>query len=440
MALQFNNFKHNKQVDYSSFFTHLARPIHRESGVNFEDQNGIATWADEIDYGLITDFGWAGSGHNVDGTYLSLLNAIHNSIEDLHNEILALKGGISINATEQFASNSNIWKLDINTGADASTTNWSIIKGTTSWLKNSLNNEVQPFSFSSSNTGPYTSTVMNSAATVYCGPTVVSTSTGDPYVSFNRTVSSINAVNGTSFNGDDNNKAFNVRITGAETQTYDCLVKAENNGKSVTHKLSRTITGNNPTSYIWRINSQRGSVNGNVATFKLDEENFIYITDYNTNSVKLRFECETDRTFSLNCVVTYEGGTTSTKTINCSVKGIGTETNYYWYVGQDHPSENSIIVTDTNSPGWRLTGTSLDADYSFSTTENNITDNPTRRESWYIALPVETQYHLYDDLDANSDGDFITDETVEFNGVTYKIYHLEVPSRALGGITIKKII
>lgn len=118
--------------------------------------------------------------------------------------------------------------------------------------------------------------------------------------------------------------------------------------------------------------------------------------------------------------------------------GTAGETRYYWYCGQDHPSENSTIVTDLNSPGWRFTGTTLDADYSFNTTDNNITDNPTRRESWYIALPVETQYHLYDDLDVNSDGDFVTDETVEFNNITYRIYHLEVPSRALGGITIKK--
>ena len=114
-----------------------------------------------------------------------------------------------------------------------------------------------------------------------------------------------------------------------------------------------------------------------------------------------------------------------------------TETNYYWYVGQDHPSTNSIIVEDTNSPGWRLTGTSLDADYSFNTTENTIGDTPLRAETWYIALPTETQYHLYDDIDNVIDSDFITNETVEFNGVTYKIYDIGVSPR-LAGITIKK--
>ena len=31
---------------------------------------------------------------------------------------------------------------------------------------------------------------------------------------------------------------------------------------------------------------------------------------------------------------------------------------YYWYVGQDHPSLIDTIVTDNSSPGWRYTGIS----------------------------------------------------------------------------------
>ena len=111
---------------------------------------------------------------------------------------------------------------------------------------------------------------------------------------------------------------------------------------------------------------------------------------------------------------------------------------YYWYVGQDHPSENSSIVTDNTSTGWRFTGTSLDDNYKFNTTENNITNEPSRREPWYIALPIDTQYHLYDDVLSIVESDYVTNETVEFNGVIYKIYHLETPARALGGIIIKK--
>lgn len=117
--------------------------------------------------------------------------------------------------------------------------------------------------------------------------------------------------------------------------------------------------------------------------------------------------------------------------------GTAGETRYYWYCGQDHPSENSTIVTDLNSPGWRFTGTSLDTDYTFVTTENTIGDTPLRAETWYIALPVETQYHLYDDIDIISDADFITNETVTFEGVTYNIYNIGVSPR-LSGITIKK--
>lgn len=118
--------------------------------------------------------------------------------------------------------------------------------------------------------------------------------------------------------------------------------------------------------------------------------------------------------------------------------GTGGETRYYWYAGQDHPSVNHTIVTDNNSPGWRFTGTTLDADYEFATTDNNIADNPTRRASWYIALPIDTKYHLYDDVGSIVESDYPSEETVVFNNVTYKIYYLETPARALGGITIKK--
>ena len=115
------------------------------------------------------------------------------------------------------------------------------------------------------------------------------------------------------------------------------------------------------------------------------------------------------------------------------------ETKYYWYVGQDHPSTNSTIVDDlSTSPGWRYTGPSIDAGYEFSTTENNIADNPTRRAEWYIALPVGSSLHLYDDMGMKCDNDYLSGETVEFQGVTYNIFKLSTEARALGGITIKK--
>ena len=125
--------------------------------------------------------------------------------------------------------------------------------------------------------------------------------------------------------------------------------------------------------------------------------------------------------------------------------GTAGETRYYWYCGQDYPSTNNTIVTNdvlddyaSVSPGWRFTGTTLDADYYFSTTDNNIKDNPTRRARWYMALPVDTKYHLYDDIGEICDEDYATNETVVFNNVTYKIFYFQVESRAMGGITIKK--
>lgn len=112
---------------------------------------------------------------------------------------------------------------------------------------------------------------------------------------------------------------------------------------------------------------------------------------------------------------------------------------YYWYVGQDHPSENTTIVTDNNSPGWRLTGSTIDADYEFNTTDNGISDNPTRREEWYIALPVGSPYHIWDDgYTEQFDTYYATSETVEFNNVTYNIFKPGTSARILGGQLIKK--
>ena len=112
---------------------------------------------------------------------------------------------------------------------------------------------------------------------------------------------------------------------------------------------------------------------------------------------------------------------------------------YYWYAGQDHPSTNNNIVDDNVSPGWRLTGTTIDADYEFNTTDNGISDNPTRREEWYIALPVGSPYHIWDDAYTEQfDTYYIIDETVEFNNVTYNIYKTGISARILGGQLIKK--
>ena len=119
--------------------------------------------------------------------------------------------------------------------------------------------------------------------------------------------------------------------------------------------------------------------------------------------------------------------------------GTAGETRYYWYAGQDHPSVNHTIVTDNNSPGWRFTGTTLDADYEFNTTDNGISDNPTRRAEWYIALPVGSPYHIWDDgYTEQFDTYYATNETVEFNNVTYNIFKPGTDARVLGGQLIKK--
>ena len=79
-----------------------------------------------------------------------------------------------------------------------------------------------------------------------------------------------------------------------------------------------------------------------------------------------------------------------------------TETTYYWYVGQTDPStmtEISPIVTDTSSPGWRLTGNSLSASYNYDTSANPIVG--TSKAEWYFALPKNSGLGVFDAQNTN---------------------------------------
>ena len=87
MDIEFYN-KHQKKETY----TRKAFPLHRDNNINFEDENGIVTWADEIDYGKVENFGWPESNTTIDNSYASLLQAIHNNFQFLWNEIQILKG------------------------------------------------------------------------------------------------------------------------------------------------------------------------------------------------------------------------------------------------------------------------------------------------------------------------------------------------------------
>ena len=441
----------------------MVIPIHRDSGVSFEAENGITTWADEIDYGIFEDFGWPGSGYNVDGTYQSLLNAIHNSIEYLYNEIQALKndGTVSIALTKgqyQGSWNPTIITATVSNG-NANETSWRVTQkaGTTAWLTADTLGVISPLGISVNSGNPnLVNTSVNNASAIFIGSY---TGIGkEVYNSFPRLIQSISILNnhGTNFTGANDSAIFKVNIDPTVSKTYTAVITATNREATRTMDMTRTVNGLTPSAYQWGIYKNETTTMGRPsissdgldATFTSSEYG-IQITIKNYKTEQATVICQENNTgsdieFYVRCRTTYQdpsivnNTTTDDNMVKCVIKAQAQQTADYWYAGQDHPSENSTIVTDNSSPGWRLTGTTLDADYEFITTDNNIKDNPTRREPWYIALPVNTQYHLYDDVDAVVEEDYASDDTIEFNGITYKVYHLETPARALGGITIKK--
>jgi len=105
-----------------------------------------------------------------------------------------------------------------------------------------------------------------------------------------------------------------------------------------------------------------------------------------------------------------------------TLKGSAQPTTYYWYVGQSNPAEMttiSPIVTDTTSPGWRLTGNSLTATYNYDSSANPITG--ASKAEWYFALPENSGLGVFDAQNTNyAIGNPIS--TVTFNTVKYNIW------------------
>ena len=98
------------------------------------------------------------------------------------------------------------------------------------------------------------------------------------------------------------------------------------------------------------------------------------------------------------------------------------QTTYYWYVGQKDPSTMtsiSPIVTDTSSPGWRLTGNSLTATYNYDSSANPITG--ASKAEWYFALPENSGLGVFDAQNTNyAIGNPVS--MVTFNTVKYNIW------------------
>ena len=112
------------------------------------------------------------------------------------------------------------------------------------------------------------------------------------------------------------------------------------------------------------------------------------------------------------------------------------ENKYYWYIGPTDPttmSDNSPLVSDTSSSGWRFIGGSLPT-YSFYNrlwdgSENSISFG--ERTEYYLALP-SSALRIYaggDDMDS-----YTSLGTKIINGVTYYIYKANYKAKAFGSI------
>lgn len=128
-----------------------------------------------------------------------------------------------------------------------------------------------------------------------------------------------------------------------------------------------------------------------------------------------------------------EGGATITATTSngkkatCEVTVHLTE--YYWYVGQTQPisqssvtPQNSETITNNN---WHTIN--VNNTYSFSNPIYNSESNPISGDSntyWYVALPADKSYGIYDSDDVNdiNVGNWTEQSPITVSNVNYKVY------------------
>ena len=467
MDIEFYN-KHQKKETY----TRKAFPLHRDNNINFEDENGIVTWADEIDYGKVENFGWPGSNTTIGNSYASLLQAIHDNFQFLWNEIQILKGSqvttVNIERLTNSVDQNNgnlidaLFKATVEYGTPSNTT-WTLEEYTGRTQHGGQSITCQSWlTYGGEKISPYKLYVAPEGSPVSPDSIYYTEVKGERIgVTQTKNTSSLNnakydvykyfyarpeSIGGTTtFNGNGGSNIFTCSQGAQQPTYYGAKLKAVNNSGTAEFEsiLTRCKYAISASQQIWKI----GNADSQTGTYTYIK-NGVAITISNANTLQCTVTVGENRTgqdipFTLIYEMGFSDGHTETTSKTCTIKkkesDTPTETRYYWYVGQDHPSENTTIVTDNNSPGWRLTGTTIDADYEFNTTDNGISDNPTRREEWYIALPVGSPYHIWDDgYTEQFDTYYATNETVEFNNVTYNIFKPGTSARTLGGQLIKK--
>lgn len=123
--------------------------------------------------------------------------------------------------------------------------------------------------------------------------------------------------------------------------------------------------------------------------------------------------------------------------------GVAEKTKYYWYVGQENPADNSTITSTVGAEGWRLISEPSKVSQSnpIFDTAFKSTDvvTGTGFANWYVALPVDKSYKIYDSdyADQVAAGNFEKQSaTVLFNGVNYTVYKGVATPRKFDGYII----
>ena len=116
---------------------------------------------------------------------------------------------------------------------------------------------------------------------------------------------------------------------------------------------------------------------------------------------------------------------------------------YYWYVGQENPADNSTITSTVGAEGWRLIDNPNTVSQSNplfdTTTSSDEAIVGTKSDYWYIALPADKSYKIYDSdyADQIAAGNFEKQSsTVSFNNVNYTVYKGVGTARKWWGYTI----
>lgn len=119
------------------------------------------------------------------------------------------------------------------------------------------------------------------------------------------------------------------------------------------------------------------------------------------------------------------------------------EKKYYWYVGQENPASNTTITSTVGAEGWRLIDNPNTVSQSNPLFDTTTTSDDrivgTSKTYWFIALPADKSYKIYDSdyVDQIAAGNFEKQSsTVSFNNVNYTVYKGVGTARNFDGYTI----